>query len=213
MTVQRLKTAKEGRVGIAKVLYGLALPFLLFFGVAMLWLTLSADPGKRVVEYELLTVATWIAVLVPVFLFFRNVTTRRNLLQHLKSALQDPQYFNPGDSYEMYHEGDGKYLGIDIKNGTILYVHRIRKGQVDVVGLSMSDWTRCEVEGQMFRIYTKRPELPRLEIATPWAQRWYDTLASMQHQRYTTPKPFSAYVGEHIAKMERDNDIYIPKVA
>lgn len=106
----------------------------------------------------------------------------------------------------------GKYLGIDARNGTILYIHKIRKGQVDVVGLTMGDWTNREVEGNKLRLYTKFPELPCIEISTPWAQRWYDTLGAMEYKRYTTAKPFGLYVREHAEKLERENKIHIPNL-
>lgn len=108
---------------------------------------------------------------------------------------------------------DGKYLGIDSRNGTILYIHRIRKGQVDVVGMTMADWTNREIEGNMLRLYTKFPELPRIEIKTPWAQRWYDTLGAMEYKRYSTPKPFPEYVRDHVEQLEREHQIHIPSVA
>lgn len=212
MTVQRMKTAREGWFWIIKIFYGIiALPTLLLFGIGML--ILNASRESRVPAYEVLAVLTWAAILIPVVIFVRTVMSRRRLLKKLVSAIRDPLHFDPDNAHEMYHEGDGKYLGIDINNGTILYIHRIRQGQVDVLGLSMGDWTNREVEGNMFRLYTKIPQLPRIEIATPWAQRWFDTLGAMEHKRYDTPQPFKAYVNDHIDLLELENKIHIPKLA
>lgn len=136
-----------------------------------------------------------------------------SLTQKITAYLRDSAYYAPEIGYEMYRQGEGKYLGIDKKNGTILYVHRIRKGQVDVVGLTMDDWTNREVEGNMFRLNTKFPDLPRIEIATPWAQRWFDTLGAMEYQKTNVAKPFAQHVRDQIEKLESDFKIQIPRLA
>ncbi|CVH45841.1 MULTISPECIES: plasmid IncI1-type surface exclusion protein ExcA [Serratia] len=211
--VQRLKTTREGWAWVFKILYMvLALPCLLFLALASL-LTLS-DVLKSGDLYQLFFYGLiWAAILIPVAIFTKQVISKRRILKVITNDVKDPEYFMPEQGYEMYHEGDGKYLGIDIKRGTILYVHRIRKGEVDVVGLDMKDWTNREVEGKMFRLYTKLPELPRIEIATPWAQRWFDTLGSMEFKQYQPAMPFSEYVDIHREQLERDNHIAIPRLA
>ncbi|MEL5525155.1 plasmid IncI1-type surface exclusion protein ExcA [Serratia ureilytica] len=211
--VQRLKTTREGWAWVFKILYMvLALPCLLFLALASL-LTLS-DVLKSSDLYQLFFYGLiWAAILIPVAIFTKQVISKRRILKVITNDVKDPEYFMPEQGYEMYHEGDGKYLGIDIKRGTILYVHRIRKGEVDVVGLDMKDWTNREVEGKMFRLYTKLPELPRIEIATPWAQRWFDTLGSMEFKQYQPAMPFSEYVDIHREQLERENHIAIPRLA
>ncbi|WP_439041093.1 plasmid IncI1-type surface exclusion protein ExcA [Serratia bockelmannii] len=211
--VQRLKTTREGWAWVFKILYMvLALPCLLFLALASL-LTLS-DVLKSGDLYQLFFYGLiWAAILIPVAIFTKQVISKRRILKVITNDVKDPEYFMPEQGYEMYHEGDGKYLGIDIKRGTILYVHRIRKGEVDVVGLDMKDWTNREVEGKMFRLYTKLPELPRIEIATPWAQRWFDTLGSMEFKQYQPAIPFSEYVDIHREQLERENHIAIPRLA
>ncbi len=211
--VQRLKTTREGWAWVFKILYMvLALPCLLFLALASL-LTLS-DVLKSGDLYQLFFYGLiWAAILIPVAIFTKQAISKRRILKVITNDVKDPEYFMPEQGYEMYHEGDGKYLGIDIKRGTILYVHRIRKGEVDVVGLDMKDWTNREVEGKMFRLYTKLPELPRIEIATPWAQRWFDTLGSMEFKQYQPAMPFSEYVDIHREQLERENHIAIPRLA
>lgn len=211
--VQRLKTTREGWAWVFKILYMvLALPCLLFLALASL-LTLS-DVLKSGDLYQLFFYGLiWAAILIPVAIFTKQVISKRRILKVITNDVKDPEYFMPEQGYEMYHEGDGKYLGIDIKRGTILYVHRIREGEVDVVGLDMKDWTNREVEGKMFRLYTKLPELPRIEIATPWAQRWFDTLGSMEFKQYQPAMPFSEYVDIHREQLERENHIAIPRLA
>ncbi|WP_044424064.1 plasmid IncI1-type surface exclusion protein ExcA [Pseudomonas savastanoi] len=211
---QRLRTGKETWVWLFKLAYMLlAFPFLLFIGVVTFFMALGYTGAEKVetIEFSMLI---WAAVLIPTGIFIYGVLSRRRLLKRVTRVIKSPQFFNPDPTNEIYHEGDGKYLGIDTQNGTILYVHRIRKGQVDVVALTMDDWTNREVEGKgILRLYTKHPDIPRIEIGTPLAQLWYDTLGAMEHKQYSTPRPFSMYVAEHIEKLERDNNIHIPKVS
>ncbi|WP_054068051.1 plasmid IncI1-type surface exclusion protein ExcA, partial [Pseudomonas savastanoi] len=207
MKVQRLKTAKEGWFWIVKIFYMLfAFPFAVLVGVPSLFIASSLIEEKDFTTLGFCSML-WLGVLIPMGIFIYGVLSRRRLLKRVTRAIKSPQFFNPDPTNEIYHEGDGKYLGIDTKNGTILYVHRIRKGQVDVVALTMDDWTNREVEGKgILRLYTKHPDLPRIEIGTPLAQLWYDTLGAMEHKQkqYSTPQPFNRYVHDRLEALERD---------
>ncbi len=209
---QRLKTGKEFTFFLIKLAYGIvALPCLLILGLLSLF---ALNGASRTDSYIYILVGMiWMGVIIPVAVFFFHVLKKRRLLKIITNDIKNPDFFMPEHGYEMFHEGDGKYLGIDIKRGTILYVHRIRKGEVDVIGLDMNDWTNREVEGKMLRLYTKLPELPRIEIATPWAQRWFDTLGSMEFKQYQPAMPFSEYVDIHREQLERENHIAIPRLA
>ncbi|RMR61811.1 Exclusion-determining protein, partial [Pseudomonas savastanoi pv. fraxini] len=206
LMAQRLRTGRETLIWLIKLAYMLlAFPFLLFIGVVTFFMALSYTGAEKVetIEFSMLI---WAAILIPVGIFIYGVLSRRRLLKRVTRVIKSPQFFNPDPTNEIYHEGDGKYLGIDTKNGTILYVHRIRKEQVDVVALTMDDWTNREVEGKgILRLYTKHPDLPRIEIGTPLAQLWYDTLGAMEHKQkqYSTPQPFNRYVHDHLEALER----------
>lgn len=212
--VNRLGTAKQGWFGLVKFIYMLvAFPLLLVVGMVTLFAMSSNRAEAQIAGLHLFSFVVWLAILLPIGLFVKGTLGRRKLLKKISSDLTNPSFFKPNSEYEAFNEAAGKYLGIDINNGTILYIHRIRQGQVDVLGLSMGDWTNREVEGNMFRLYTKIPQLPRIEISTPWAQRWFDTLGAMEHKRYDTPQPFKAYVNDHIHLLEHENKIHIPKLA
>lgn len=213
--VQRLKTAKEAWVGIVRTLYMLfAFPVLLLMGIAMLAMTTSSRSNHRLPGDGLGTMIIWAAILLSLGIFVHGIRSRKRILTSITAAMRDPGYFSPSEGYEYFQQNAGKYLGIDTRNGTILYVHRIRKGQVDVVALTMNDWTNCEVEGRnIFRLYTRFVDLPRIEINTPWAERWYDTIGAMKHKQYSTPEPFPLRVAKLVEKLERENDIQIPRLA
>lgn len=214
MSVQRLRTAKEGWLWIVKIMYMfIGFPFALLVGVPSLFVA-----PKLIAEKNFMTLGfcsmLWLGVLIPLGIFIHGVLSRRRLLKQVTNAIKDTRFFDPEPNNEIYHEGDGKYLGIDTKNGTILYVHRIRKGQLDVLALTMGDWTNREVEGNsILRLYTKHPELPRIQIGTPVAQMWYDTLGAMEYKQYSTPQPFARYVDDRLGALERDLSVHIPRFA
>lgn len=213
-TVHRLKTAKEGWFQVAKRTYFLlALPCLLLLGLLSLMVLPGSMPGRETKDTLILIAMFWTPVVVPVLLLVSAARARRKLLNKILNSLKTKDVFWPEEGQELLQVSSGKYLGIDAKNGTILYVHRIRKGQVDVVGMTMGDWTNRELEGSVLRLYTKYPELPCIEISTPWAQRWYDTLGAMEYKRYQSATLFKKYVIDHIETLERDNKIQIPQLA
>ncbi len=211
--VQRIKTAKEGWFGLIKLAYMLvAFPFALIIGGLSLFMAPSLITEGAYSTLFFFAVL-WLGVLIPVGVFAYGVISRRRLLKSMVASLQSPDYFSPDASNEIYHEGDGKYFGIDTKHGTILYVHRIRKGQVDVLAMTMDDWTNREVEGRLFRLYTKLPELPRIQVATPLAQRWYDMLGAMEHKQFSTAPSFKQHVRGRLDELEREHSVQIPRLA
>lgn len=214
MSIQRLRTAKEGWFWIARIMYMfIAFPCALLISIPSLFMAPSLLEHRSYSTFLFFAVI-WLGALIPIVIFVSGVISRRRLLKQVTAAIKDSRFFDPEPNNEIYHEGDGKYLGIDTKNGTILYVHRIRKGQLDVLALTMGDWTNREVEGNsILRLYTKHPELPRIQIGTPVAQNWYDTLGAMEYKQYSTPQPFARYVDDRLGALERDLSVHIPRFA
>lgn len=208
--VQRIETNTERRLRFFEIVYTICFPFLVVIVGALFWMALTRNGG---VGLLLVSVFLGGLVLTPLIKRICGGSNRQRFLKDVTNSLRKPDYFNPDESFEVYNRVEGKYLGIDIKNGTILYVHRIRKGEVDVVGLTMEDWTNREIEGVKLRLYTKLLDLPRIEIASPWVQRWYDTLGAMEHKQYSTPQPFAQYVRDRLDALEREHNIQIPRLA
>lgn len=213
MEVQRLKSAKEGLTGLFGVLYMFTgFPCALLISLISVFMTpsLIREGAYSTVFFFAII---WLAAIVPVALIFSRARRGRKLTNSIVSSVRSKSVFWPDQADELHSPAAGKYFGIDTKNGTFLYINRIRKGQVDVVGLTMGDWTSRELEGSKLRLYTKFPEMPCIEISTPWAKRWYDTLGAMEYKRFHSTKPFSQYVSEHFEALERENNIHIPKLA
>lgn len=211
--MQRLKTAKEVCAWLMKMGYMVLFPFLVVIGGITLYALNSPRAEAKIDGLPLFALLVWAAVLIPAGIFVCRLFSRRRLLRNITASLRQRDYFDPDSAHEVYHDGEGKYLGIDINNGTILYVHKIRNGAVDVVAMNMSDWVGSEVEGQTLRLFTKLPELPRIEIVTPWAQRFSDTLGVLIIKHRGSSSPFSSHVFRQLDRLEREFDIQIPRFA
>lgn len=213
MEVQRLKTTGEGLSWLFQIVY-MILGFpcaLLIGGLSLLMVPELLQRGAYNTLFFFFMV--WLGVLIPVAMIAYKIRVRGELVKGILTSLRNPEVFSPSELNEVMHKLDGKYFGIDVMNGTLLYIHRIRKGEVDVVGMTMGDWINRELEGNTLRLYTRYADLPCIEVKTPWARRWYDTLGAMEYKRYSTAIPFSQYVSQHVAALERDNKIHIPKLA
>jgi hypothetical protein len=142
---------------------------------------------------------------------------RQRQLKEIVSMLSNAERFSPQKQHQVFDAGRGKYLGIDIQRGTILYIHMVKKGMVDVVGLTNSDWANRELEGSALRLYTRMPDVPVLSIyahptvATPL----FDTLGAMSHNNYSEPfpqEPWPEYVGRQSRFVEFEHDVVVPQV-
>lgn len=213
--IQRQKSAIYPLMTVIKAFYMIAFPFLVALGIGFIYMFYDDFTSQSFLMKNdaIVMLGWWSIIIIPLAIFVHGIISRRRLLKRITAMLRTPQYFWPKKWNYIYHEGEGKYFGIDTENGTILYVHRIRKGVVDVVGLTMKDWTNREVEGKMLRLYTKFPDLPRIEIPSPLAQQWFDTLGAMQYKTFSTPLPFREYVADHLDTIERNCHVQVPQLA
>lgn len=210
-----VRELKPGEVvyGLIKLVYSfLGIPVLLLFGIATLFAQGSASSVAESKDIQLLSVIVWTALVVPVAFLFWARKKRAKQLYSIVQGLKSDAYFQPSGELESFSAAAGTYFGLDARNGTVLFVRIIRRGQVDVVGLSMDDWTARELDGKTLRLYTKLVDLPCIEIPGYSTQHWYDTLGAMESRRYSTPKPFRDYIRDQVQQLERDHKILIPRL-
>lgn len=134
------------------------------------------------------------------------------------ALLTSDERFSPQKQHQVLDAGRGKYLGIDTKHGTMLYIHMVKKGFVDVIGLTMDDWTGSEVEVGTLRIKTKNPDVPELSInAHPTVTSLLlNTLGAMSHNSYSEPfpkEPWPLHVGIQSRFVEFEHNVVVPQAA
>lgn len=196
--------------------YFLMLPCLIFlalsslvgiFGNTMVY----ADKG-----YYLFSFLLWSAILIPLGYRRISIIRRRLQLKKMVSMLSSPERFSPQKHHQVMDAGCGKYLGIDTKSGNILYIHMVKKGVVDVIGLTMRDWTDRELEGGTLRLNTKNPEVPVLSINAHSivAKELYSTLGAMSHNSYSEafPKePWPLHVNIQSQFVQFEHNVVVPQ--
>lgn len=218
-SVQRHDSKTESFwVVVRFIYYFMALPCLFFFAAASLMIYLGKQPGGHddpaMAGFFILV---WSALIVPLAFRRYGKVSRRRQLEKMVTLLTSDARFSPKKQHQVMDAGQGKYLGIDIKSGNILYIHIVKKGLVDVIGLTMSDWKERELEGSTLRINTKNPEVPVLSInAHPLvANELFSTLGAMSHNSYVEsfPKePWPLHVGIQSRFVEFEHNVVVPQV-
>ncbi|WP_033568727.1 plasmid IncI1-type surface exclusion protein ExcA [Dickeya undicola] len=182
---------------IRSMAFVFVLPIVFLMGICMVMLT--HDATERLAGFIYLLIAA-----VPVLVWWINGMNRRQRLKQVVDMIRSDAFFQPHDNYHEVCHASGFYFGIDTKNGTLLYVRLIRRGVVDIVGLTMSDLHRRRIEGRgTLRLYTQFTELPCITIETASAQHFFDVLGAMEFRHYTTPEPFGKYVDSQVIGIEK----------
>ena len=176
------------------------------------------EPGGHDPNMANLFSIVWLDILLPLEFHSFKIISRCRQLKKMVALLTSDERFSPLKQHQVMDAGQGKYLGIDIKFGNILYIHMVKKGVVDVIGLTMRDWTERELEDGTLRIKTKNPEVPVLSInAHPTVTRELsNTLGAMSHNSYVESfpqEPWPLHVNIQSRFVEFEHDVVVPQAS
>ena len=199
------------------VYYFIYLPCALIIAALTLFVFMGSSSHKLYATDYFLLSLMWLSILVPLGYRRFVISDKRQKLLKMIALLTSDARFSPQKQHQMMNAGQGKYLGIDIKSGNILYIHMVKKGLVDVIGLTMRDWTERELEGSTLRINTRNPEVPVLSInAHPIVTKeLFSTLGAMSHNSYAEPfpnEPWPLHVGIQSRFVEFEHNVVVPQV-
>ena len=200
------------------VYYFLALPCLVFLALASLVGILGNTMVRTDGGYYLFSALLWAAIIIPLGYRRISIINRRRQLHKMVALLTSDERFGPQKQHQTLDAGRGKYLGIDTKRGNILYIHMVKKGIVDVIGLTMRDWTDSELEAGTLRVKTKNPDVPELSINVHpiLGRELLNTLGAMSHNSYSEsfPKePWPLHVGIQSRFLEFEHNVVVPQAA
>ncbi|MBY4841107.1 plasmid IncI1-type surface exclusion protein ExcA [Pantoea sp. DY-5] len=217
-TIQRHDNWVDSSWALIRVLYYfLGLPSLVFLAFASVIIYSNNGPSEPGSGLGFLFLFVWCGIIFP--LGFRRVSIirRRRQLKQMVTMLSSDERFSPQKHHQVMDAGRGKYLGVDIRSGNLLYIHMVKKGVVDVIGLTMRDWTDSELEGSTLRLNTRNPEVPVLSInAHPTvAKELFNTISAMSHKSYSESfpqEPWPEYVGRQSRFVEFEHNVVVPQV-
>lgn len=217
-TIQRNVTGQDASLALVKSFYYFViLPCALILAAMTIIMFISSSllfkfrPSDYVLIFGLYGV-----IIVPLSIRFYNVRTRRQRLEKLVAQLSRQDRFSPQAQHQILDAAKGKYLGVDTHHGTILYIHMLREGVIDIIALTTADWTNCQQEESWLRIYTRQPDIPVLSIYTHQdiARRLFDTLSAMSSNSYSEPfpdEPWTEYVGHQSNFVEYQYNVTVPQ--
>ncbi|WHG92408.1 plasmid IncI1-type surface exclusion protein ExcA (plasmid) [Escherichia coli] len=145
---------------LRKAYFFLGIPFFLFCGVMSIT-GLIIDPyyGKDVNAYFYILL-WWFLLLAPGIWMYSRAKTRREKIRKVVQTIKESGFYSPEKGYEGLSLTQGAYFGIDLKNGTMLYV-RIYPGNImDVIGFDIHNFTRTVTDDKTLEIHTKYINLP-----------------------------------------------------
>nr|WP_160174267.1 plasmid IncI1-type surface exclusion protein ExcA [Erwinia amylovora] len=220
-SVQRYDSKSENLWVVIKfVYYFLALPCLIFIGVAMAFVAYGTATGKTTgadSQFYSVAIVVWSLIAGPLLYRHYGKVSRRRQLKKMVAQLSSAERFSPQKQHQIMDAGRGKFLGVDTRTGNVLYIHIVKKGLVDVLGLTMRDWTERELEGSALRLNTKNPDVSVLSIyAHPTvAKELFNTLGAMSHNAYPESfpqEPWPEYVGRQSRFVEYEHNVVVPQV-
>lgn len=216
-TAQRHDNWKDFIWALTRVLYYfLGLPSLLILAFASIIIYANNGPTKPDSSMGFFFLLIWAGIIIPLsYRRFAHIARRRQL-NKMVALLTSDERFSPQKQHQVFNVAQGKYLGIDSQRGTILYIHMVNKGIIDVMGLTMDDWTDREIEGSAFRIYTKKPDVPVLSVNAHQiiAKDLFNTLGAMNHNAYSEPfpqEPWALHVARQSKFVEFEHNVVVPQ--
>lgn len=120
----------------------------------------------------------------------------------------------PEKGYEGLSLTQGAYFGIDLKNGTMLYV-RIYPGNImDVIGFDIHNFTRTVTDDKTLEIHTKYINLPMVPIPS-WCthpETASNTMHAMASRGYDYPVDFPRLIQEKRKEWEQIAGVPVAEV-
>lgn len=204
--------------GMRSVYYIILLPCAVFFAAITLFIFMGSTRHHLYTSDYFLLTMLWMFILLPLTFRYISIKMRSKKLQQISLFFKRDDRFNPKESHEVFNAIYGKYFGVDISRGTILFIDMHRKRIIDVVGITMDTWSNIELQGSVIRMYTLDPELPMLSITAPSVvvSGLYNTLGAMRHKSYSESypdEPWPRYVARQSKFIEFEHKVTVPQAA
>lgn len=202
---KKIPVAIAGSLAIIYCIF--ALPFHIPMGIYAIYNFQELINSKQ----KSITIFIILSFFFAIFIIANSIYRQRRNIKAFTSFFSESDLSTPqAHNIAMSRTGWG-YLGLDTKNGTMLYINHpdttifnfFFPKDVRVIGFGMYDWKSIEVDGNTLRIYTGIPELPSVSINTGKANQMYEKINAMRNKTWTYENNVPGYV-EHHAKQIAD---------
>lgn len=135
-------------------------------------------------------------------------------VQQVVQQIKESSPFAPTSDYEQLSFSKSCYFGIDIKNGTMLYVRIYPNNVMDVIGLDIHNFTRTVAEDGKLEIHTTYVSLPMipLEISGISARTLANTMHTMAARGYEYKERFPQMIRYRVKEWEKVAGVPVAEV-
>ncbi|HGV0807646.1 TPA: plasmid IncI1-type surface exclusion protein ExcA [Escherichia coli] len=190
---------------LRKAYFFLGIPFFLFCALGFTEMLCSDRYFGNKVEDYVVTFGSWFLLLAPGIWMYSRAKTRREKIRKVVQTIKESGFYSPEKGYEGLSLTQGAYFGIDLKNGTMLYV-RIYPGNImDVIGFDIHNFTRTVTDDKKLEIHTKYINLPMVPVPSWCAhpETASNTMHAMASRGYDYPVDFPRLIQEKRKEWEQ----------
>ncbi|ECC1750037.1 plasmid IncI1-type surface exclusion protein ExcA [Salmonella enterica subsp. enterica serovar Newport] len=140
----------------------LGVPFLLFYGIAS---TASIMTDRHTpLEGYIYAYGSWFLIIAPCIWLYLLMKKRQQKIDFVVNSIKATGFFSPDKKLECRLKWQGVYFGIDIKNGTMLYVAIWPGKLMDIIGFQTGGSKETVVTDGHIEIYTDYVSLPSIKL-------------------------------------------------
>ncbi|HFM2774573.1 TPA: plasmid IncI1-type surface exclusion protein ExcA, partial [Escherichia coli] len=157
---------------------------------------------------------SWTLLIIPsLWLYLKTRAKKKKILQVVKK-IKESSPFAPTSDYEQLSFSKSCYFGIDIKNGTMLYVRIYPNNVMDVIGLDIHNFTRTVAEDGKLEIHTTYVSLPMipLEISGISSRTLANTMYTMAARGYEYKERFPQMIRYRVKEWEKVAGVPVAEV-
>ncbi|EFK1546578.1 plasmid IncI1-type surface exclusion protein ExcA [Escherichia coli] len=191
----------------------LGIPCLLLYSAAYTS-DLLDDNLRHSISLFILAYGCYFLLFIPPLWLYLRTSAKKKKVQQVVQQIKESSPFAPTSDYEQLSFSKSCYFGIDIKNGTMLYVRIYPNNVMDVIGLDIHNFTRTVAEDGKLEIHTTYVSLPMipLEISGISARTLANTMHTMAARGYEYKERFPQMIRYRVKEWEKVAGVPVAEV-
>ncbi|MDA5225590.1 plasmid IncI1-type surface exclusion protein ExcA [Escherichia coli] len=189
-------------------------PFLLLCSLGFTGMMLTEQNIETDIQAYLYTYGSWLLLILPSLWLYMKTRAKKKKVQQVVQQIKESSPFAPTSDYEQLSFSKSCYFGIDIKNGTMLYVRIYPNNVMDVIGLDIHNFTRTVAEDGKLEIHTTYVSLPMipLEISGISSRTLANTMHTMAARGYEYKERFPQMIRYRVKEWEKVAGVPVAEV-